>query len=507
MFSRIRGLSAVVLAAAGVSACSSGADTRQLARDAATAMGGIDQLRAIRTITMSGGAGTRTRLGQTVRAGEPENVGQLRDVVEIVDLANNRASMHYVLTNGAFVQERHEIVAKRGNSRVGIEIIPNRPIVASSVAGLFSWGTQNSPEFLLRRNLVGIMLAAAETGSEQPASDRELNGRMHKYGNVLTRSGDEIGLFFDPESKLLAGFETTDTETMLGDVRAQYLLGDYRSVGNVALPHQITIRKDGQDYSSVQFTAMSINDSAVEAALAIPEEASAEADRAIAAGEYSRVALTQVAGGVYFARAYSHNSLVVEFPAWMAVVEAPYTEAQSTTLARVIGEQFPGKPIRYAAVTHHHYDHTGGVRGIAARGATILVAQGHEAPLRALLDASHTNPPDELSRRRAAKEATGSIEVYADRQVVSDGGQRLELYAVTGSPHVDPIVLAYVPSARVLFQSDVWFPGTGGAGNPAARHLLQSVKTLGLAVDTNVGGHGGVAPFSELTAAVAKMGD
>jgi hypothetical protein len=74
-----------------------------------------------------------------------------------------------------------------------------------------------------------------------------------------------------------------------------------------------------------------------------------------------------------------------------------------------------------------------------------------------------------------------------------------------GSPHVEPMVLAYVPGARVLFQSDLWFPGTGGAGSPLAKHLLESVRKLGLEVDTNVGGHGGVGPFMELVTAVGKM--
>jgi hypothetical protein len=67
------------------------------------------------------------------------------------------------------------------------------------------------------------------------------------------------------------------------------------------------------------------------------------------------------------------------------------------------------------------------------------------------------------------------------------------------------MVLAYVPGARVLFQSDLWFPGTGGMGTPEARHLLDSVRKLGLEVETNIGGHGGVGPFSELVAAVEKM--
>jgi hypothetical protein len=88
------------------------------------------------------------------------------------------------------------------------------------------------------------------------------------------------------------------------------------------------------------------------------------------------------------------------------------------------------------------------------------------------------------------------------KKAISDGKQSLVLYAFTGSPHAEPMVMAYVPGSKVLFQSDLWFPATGGAGNPAAKQLYDSIKALKLDVKTNVGGHGGVAPFAELENAV-----
>ena len=92
--------------------------------------------------------------------------------------------------------------------------------------------------------------------------------------------------------------------------------------------------------------------------------------------------------------------------------------------------------------------------------------------------------------------------VYETKKVITDGKQSLELYAFTGSPHVEPMVMAYVPGQKILFQSDLWFPATGGAGNPAAKQLYDSIKALKLDVRTNVGGHGGVGPFAELENAV-----
>jgi glyoxylase-like metal-dependent hydrolase (beta-lactamase superfamily II) len=502
---RIVLLIAGALATLGLTACSSAPTTRQLAQDAVTAMGGAEQLRSIQTLVMKDGTGTRTRLGQTVRVGDAEMPAQLTKVVEIADIANGRASLDYELRSGDFMQHRHEILTKLGEGAagkpVGIEIVGTRPIIATSPSGLFSWGTQNSPEFLLKRNVVSIVLAAAETGAETAATDKDFNGQMLKYGTAKSRAGEDIGVYFDPQTKLLMGFEVTDTETMLGDVPAQYIFADYKVVDGVTLPHKITIRKGGQDYSDVQFASIAINDPAALQTFTIPAEAAKEAEQAAARGDYSPVAITKIAEGLYFVRAYSHNSMIVEFPKWLVLAEAPYTEAQSQTLARLVQEQFPGKPIQYAAVTHHHYDHTGGVRGIAATGATILVEKGHEPALRAILEAPHTNPADELATRRASGQPTGSTEVYEGKKVIADGGQTLELHAITGSPHVEPMVVAYVPKPGALFQSDLFFPGTGGNPSPEAQHLLESVRKLGLRVTTNVGGHGGVGPFAELVKA------
>ena len=493
----------LALAALWLTACSTAPTPKGLAADAVAAMGGADKLKAVQTVVMKGGTGTRMRLNQTVHVADPETPAKLTDVIETLDLSGGRASLDYALELGPFMQHRHEILTKRGDRPVGIEIVPMRPIIATSPSGLFSWGTQNSPQFALQRNAITIVLMAAERAADTSGvEDQTFNGKTTKHAHVQTKSGEDVGLYFDPESKLLAGYEVTDTETMLGDVPAQYILSDYKAVGGLTLPHRITIRKGGKDYSDIQYTSIVVDDPSVLQVFAIPDEAAKEADQAIAAGDFSRVELVKVADSLYFARAYSHNSMIVEFPGWLAVVEAPYTEAQTKTLARLLQQQFPDKPIKYAAVTHHHYDHTGGVRGIAALGATVLVEKGHEAALKELLDARHTRPADELDKRRHAQPAqpVGSMEVYEGKKVISDGKQSLELYAFTGSPHVEPMVLAYAPKGRALFQSDLFFPGTGGGG-PAAEHLLASVRKLNLKVDTNVGGHGGVGPFAELVKA------
>jgi glyoxylase-like metal-dependent hydrolase (beta-lactamase superfamily II) len=439
-----------------------------------------------------------------VHVGDPERPARLSNVVETIDLAGGRAALDYQIDNDGFMQHRQEVLTKKDGKPVGLENVAGRPLAVMSPSGLFSWGSQNHPEFVLRRNVVTVALAAANSAPEEAPQDKPFNGRTLKAARVTLSSGEKATVFFEPESKLLAGYEVLDTESMLGDVTAQYILADYKPVGGITLPHKITIRKGDQPYSEVQFSAASVNDASAQNVFAIPESADAEVATAVAAGDYSPVAVMKVADRVYFARAYSHNSMVIEFPMWLVVVEPAYTDAQSHTLARVLQQQFPKKPVRYAAVTHHHYDHTGGVRTMASYGANILVEKGHEPELRMILESPHTNPSDPLETRRTSGQTVGALQVYEGKIVISDGGQSLELIAINGNPHVDPKVLAYVPTSGVLFQSDLFFPGTGAPASPAAVHLLKSVRDLKLRVTTNVGGHGGVGPFAELEKAVAS---
>ena len=483
----------------------SGTAQRQVAQDAVTAMGGADKLMAIQSLIMSGGTGTRTKVGQAMTATGMDQTAQLTNNVETLDLANGRAAYDYDLALGEFTQHRHEVLTKFGEGDtgkpIGIESIEGVTF-ATTPAGLFSWGTQNSPEWLLRRNAVSIALAAAESASASDViQDKDLDGKAMRYAKGKTHDGEDMGLYFDPETKLLAGFEVLDTETMLGNVDAQYILSDYKAVGDLQLPHHIKIRKGGEDYSEIQYASIVANDPKAAEVFAIPEALRAQAETAAKGGDVFPMELVRVANGVFQGRAFRHHSMVVEFPTFIAVVEAPYLEIQTRALANAIEAQFPNKPIRYAAVTHPHFDHIGGIRAMAALGATILVEKRQEPAIRKILEAPHTHPQDDLAK--AAGKA-GMIETFDGRREIKEGNQALVLHAWV-SPHSDPMVMAYVPSARAHFQSDIWFPALGAPGSPDAANLLEEIQKAKFSVNTMVGGHGLVGPYAELTKAVAAM--
>ena len=169
-----------VAIAVGLSACSSTPTSRQLGQDAIAAMGGAERVQSVNTLTMKGGVGTRYRHGQTVKVGDAEPAATLKNVVETVDRVNNRAALDYELQIGAFGQHRREILTAFNGRPVGLEDVAGRPLAVMSPSGLFSWGTQNHPEFLLKRNVIAVALAAATGTPEEPAQDKTFEGRMLK---------------------------------------------------------------------------------------------------------------------------------------------------------------------------------------------------------------------------------------------------------------------------------------------------------------------------------------
>src|ERR1051325_456371 len=88
--------------------CSS-PNTKSLAGEALAALGGADKVKAIKTMRVKDGTGTREQLVEPRHVGDTEPPAKLSKVTEIVDLAGGRASLHYVIDNDGFVQDRHEV--------------------------------------------------------------------------------------------------------------------------------------------------------------------------------------------------------------------------------------------------------------------------------------------------------------------------------------------------------------------------------------------------------------
>src|SRR5215831_19014486 len=70
--------------------------------------------------------------------------------------------------------------------------------------------------------------------------------------------------------------------------------------------------------------------------------------------------LVELAPNVQHVQGGSANNLIVAMKDHLVIIDAPYGELQSRWVIDAAKAKYPGKPIKYLVLSHHHMDHTGG---------------------------------------------------------------------------------------------------------------------------------------------------
>ena len=160
----------------------------------------------------------------------------------------------------------------------------------------------------------------------------------------------------------------------------------------------------------------------------------------------------------------------------------------------------PKKPIRYVVNTHYHFDHSGGLRTYVAHGATVVThADNREFYENVFFYPSpRTLEPDLLSQRYPwfAGNRIPAIEGVTSKYVISDGVRTLDAYALQGIDHEATMLVAYLPTERLLINGDLYGPPAPNAPLPmpsaGTRQLYQNIRRLNLNVERHVPVHGNV---------------
>ena len=154
----------------------------------------------------------------------------------------------------------------------------------------------------------------------------------------------------------------------------------------------------------------------------------------------SKVQTQKLADGVWLLGGGPHNSVLVEFKDFVAVIEAPQNEARSLAVIAEANRLVPDKQIRYLVNTNHRMDHAGGLRTYLSQGTTIVT---HESNKQYYLDITFYPAPRDLqpdrmamyspmymiSRRPAPIETVGGT-TAAGEYVITDDSRVMEIYHV-----------------------------------------------------------------------------
>jgi glyoxylase-like metal-dependent hydrolase (beta-lactamase superfamily II) len=211
-----------------------------------------------------------------------------------------------------------------------------------------------------------------------------------------------------------------------------------------------------------------------------------------------RVESQQLANGIWLVAGGSHNSVLVEFRDFVAVVEAPQNENRSLAVIAEVQRLVPNKPIQYVVNTHHHFDHSGGLRTYVAQGTTVITHEQNEDFYEDVFFYPHarTVQPDRLSALYPwfAGNRNRSIQTLTTKYTVSDGTRTMDIHPVQGLDHNSNMLMVYLPTERILINADLYSPPAAGAQppavNPSMTSLRQNIQRLKLDVTQHVPIHG-----------------
>ncbi|MFC3100421.1 MBL fold metallo-hydrolase [Altererythrobacter lauratis] len=205
--------------------------------------------------------------------------------------------------------------------------------------------------------------------------------------------------------------------------------------------------------------------------------------------------VTQLSPGVWDVRVNGAGGAVVEFANRLVMFEAYGGEAQTLLRIDAANALVPGKRVEAVIVSHHHFDHTGGLRAAVSRGLEVISHRGNEGIIREMVERPATVFPDALARHPHPLRFTPVDE----HMVLEDATRRLEIYRVIEHSHMPNAVFAYLPAERILLEGDLgdeaWQLHWWGSAYAA------NIRHYRIAPETNVPVHGaGPVPIEQVFA-------
>ena len=305
----------------------------------------------------------------------------------------------------------------------------------------------------------------------------------------FTEPGRFSATVFVGADGLVQRVESRAPDAVLGEVDVVTRFGDYESFGSIKFPGRI-------EQSAAGFPVLDVTVREVE-----PNAAVTIVAPEILRNYAERVATEPIAPGVWFVGGGSHNSVAIEMKDHLVLVESPLNDGRSGSVIAAVKALAPGKPIRYVINSHHHFDHSGGLRTAVAEGATVVTQAANVPYFERAFATPNRIAPDRLTQsgRKAA------FMPVADKATLTDGTRTIDVHRIADSVHTDTFLMVHLPAEKILIEADAYTPLAPNAPAPAVPNtnhlnLIANIERLKLPVERIAPLHGRVVPLTELYA-------
>ena len=308
----------------------------------------------------------------------------------------------------------------------------------------------------------------------------EFEGRPHDVITLVMEVGPALSLYFDKETHLLSRSERVLPP--LGQV--DYRFTNYEAVEGIPFSKTFKLYVNDQPNIFIDIKSTKVNQS-LDKYSAVPQdlkmvEASPPAP--------TEVEVQEVKEGVFLVGSGNTYAMFVEMSDHIVAVGGT---AGIPERIKALREVVKDKPIKYGVMTHHHNDHVLGVPAYQGEDAVVLTVKENEAVMRA-----------------AATDADSlKLQFVEDKYVFDDGSQKLEIIDIGPTPHVEHLLVAWLPEEGILFEADHFPNPTNGQmapAQPVTKRLSEVINERGLDVKIIVGAHSPrVASIDDLRRSIA----
>ena len=400
-------------------------------------------------------------------------------------------------TSGAM---REELVRSQGEappSGGDYQPIEGDQRLVSLVSGDFAWneaGKDMNPaphEANERAHQIVISphgLVRAAFANNAMVTKKTIEGREMTVVSFAVQGKHKVVAYANDQNAV-EKVESSYGHPVVGDMKVVTYYGPYRDFAGIKFPTKIIQYQDGLPSLDVTITAVRANPTVD---IEVPSNVRSAP---------VTVKSEKVADGVWFIGGGSHNSVLIEMKDYLIVVEAPLGDLRSTAVMGEVKKLVANKPIKYLVNTHHHFDHSGGVRAYAAEGVTIVSHEVSRPAFEKALANTWNLSPDRLAKSKKKP----VFQTMGDNMVLTDGARSVELYQIVGSGHHDGLIMAYLRKEKLLIEADAFSPfGIPKTPNPYSVNLEANVRRLNIEVQQILPLHGSVVPYVELMKAIGK---
>jgi glyoxylase-like metal-dependent hydrolase (beta-lactamase superfamily II) len=374
----------------------------------------------------------------------------------------------------------------------------------------------------LERASPWLLVKAMDNAASVRAAGAQRLGQQSLPAVSYTDGGTTFTILFDRKTHLPAAVRTRDDDNINGDSNYDLVLADWKTVSGAQIAQSLSYRINGVEVAKLNYRDISANPSIAASAFAVPDAVKASA-KPPATGNVPyqwvlrRIFLTrftdsdniifpnggglklvELAPNVQHVQGGGATNLIVAMKDYLVVFEAPYGELQSRWVIDAAKAKYPGKPIRYLVLTHHHMDHTGGMRTFVAEGAKVIVPVGDKAYFEKDIKSPHTVAPDDLQKNPRTTEV---IELK-DQMTLKDEVGEIHLYNVP-NPHVQTMLLGHIVTGNILFVTDLISPRGPIERSEATVAVGEVLRKHGITGATIAGGHGTTAKQTDIAQTLA----